>query len=70
MQYEAFLIHLEPKTLAVLAELIWNNLPREDPVVETELMNLSNEIRARLEKLTNGINPQPVAVEEPDWLKC
>lgn len=84
MLYEAFLIHLEPKTLSTLAEMIYANVPREDFVIETELMNLANEIRARLEKLTNGINPQHVcgtptascdtecaaSAAEPDWLKC
>lgn len=57
---------MEPKTLAVLAALIWNNHHNADFVIETELMNLANEIRARLEKLTLGITP--VVQKEEDWL--
>lgn len=65
-KYEAFLIHMEPKTLAVLERLIWDRHEHEDFVIETELMNLANEIRARLEKLTLGITP--VVQKEEDWL--
>lgn len=71
MTYEAFLIHLEPKTLAVLERIIWDQHwpTHDDFVVETELKNLANEIRARLEKLTNGIVEVKVE-QEPDWLQC
>jgi hypothetical protein len=67
--YEAFLIHMEPKSLEALTQIIYANVPRGDEVILTELMNLANEIRARLEKLTNGIaQPAPVAVPKSDWL--
>lgn len=70
--YEAFLIHMEPKSLAVLSEIIYANVPRGEEVILTELMNLANEIRARLEKLMNGIAQWPEASKpaqpRSDWL--
>lgn len=66
-QYEDFVISIEPKTMAVLAQLIWDQHKNEDFVIETELMNLANEMRARLEKITLGITVIAPAKEE-DWL--
>jgi hypothetical protein len=70
MKYEAFLIHLEPKTLAELSKLLQAASPNPDQVIKAELENLSCELDARLQKLQYQLptgQTEPADTEE-DWL--
>ena len=75
--YESYTFDLEPATLHALQELIFAHAPRDDSATSAELLNLSNEIRARLQKIAFhacGTPPASCDMEcaaqtpEPDWL--
>jgi hypothetical protein len=68
--YESYTFDLEPRTLDALQELIFQHAPRDNSAISTELLNLSNEIRARLQKIANPVVevPRHKKSTEPDWL--
>jgi hypothetical protein len=69
--YESYTFDLEPKTLDALQELIFTHAPRDASSTSAELLNLSNEIRARLQKIANPVAeslPEKPSVPKSDWL--
>lgn len=64
MQYQAFTIHMEPRSLAALSTLLWAGASTHSNVVEAELKNLACEIDARLQKLPVGLEKK----DDYDWL--
>jgi hypothetical protein len=55
--YEAFLIHLSPKTLHILAAMIRADAKENaDEEAVAELLNLACEIEARLQHIAVGLD--------------
>jgi hypothetical protein len=80
MKYEAFLVHVEVTTLVLLEQAVRDQLHKPlcglTMMEHTELQNLANEIRARLQHLQDGYAPSgdfdPAGVEAlftPEALK-
>lgn len=66
VKYERFEIHMEPRSLHRLAELIREHEPNSHAVVNAELHNFACEIEARLQKI--AVPPRKSPQDDDSWL--
>lgn len=71
MMYERFSLYVCAETLVRMRDLFWSHRDEwlKDNVKNSELIQIANELEARVQHLPQGIE-KPVKAEEPtgDWL--